>query len=55
MICTIALAIALVFFAPGYAHAGYLDPGSGSTLAQAITAFMAGISRFFRKLFGRGK
>lgn len=38
---------------PDIANAGYLDPGAGSSLMQVIAAFLAGVSRFFRKLFGR--
>lgn len=40
---------------PGEAQAGYLDPGAGSTLAQGIAAFIAGLAKFFRKLFGLSK
>lgn len=55
MIYLFMLVLAGALLAPASARAGYLDPGSGSTLAQAIAAFVAGISRFFRKLFGREK
>lgn len=55
MIYFIAVITAIIFFMPSAAHAGYLDPGSGSTLAQAIAAFVARISRFFSKLFGKGE
>lgn len=37
---------------PEPAHAGYLDSGTGSTLVQGIIAIVAGIKRFFGKLFG---
>ncbi len=37
---------------PSQAHAGYLDPGSGSTLVQGIIAGIAAIKRFWRKLTG---
>jgi len=37
---------------PDIAHAGYLDPGSGSTLVQGIIAGIAAIKRFWRKLIG---
>jgi hypothetical protein len=44
---------------PGTAQAGYLDPGSGSTLVQWIIAFFAGLRRVkhkFLNLFsGKGK
>lgn len=35
---------------PADAFAGYLDPGSGSTLVQGIIAFFASIGRFFKKI-----
>lgn len=35
---------------PSDAFAGYLDPGSGSTLVQGIVAVFAAVSRFFRKI-----
>lgn len=53
-----ALLLALALCAPAEAHAGYLDPGSGSTLAQGIIAGIAAIKRFWKKLlsaFGGGK
>ena len=46
-----------VCFFPDSAHAGYLDPGSGSTLVQGIIAVFAAVARFFRKIgsfFRRG-
>lgn len=42
----------LYLLIPDTAEAGYLDPGSGSTLAQGIIAIVAGIRRFFGKIFG---
>ena len=42
----------LVFFFPSTSHAGYLDPGSGSTLVQGIIAVIAAAKRFWRKLIG---
>ena len=39
-----------ISFFPDTAHAGYLDPGSGSTLAQVIIAAAAGIRRFWAGL-----
>lgn len=38
---------------PDPANAGYLDPGSGSTLVQVIIGFFASIQRFIRRLFGK--
>lgn len=35
---------------PSDALAGYLDPGSGSTLVQGIIAFFASIGRFFGRI-----
>lgn len=35
---------------PGQALAGYLDPGSGSTLVQGLIAVFAAIGRFFHKI-----
>lgn len=52
------LLIAVFSLLPTDALAGYLDPGSGSTLVQGIIAFFAAISRFFRKIgsiFKRGE
>ena len=44
------LLFGLVLLLPNAAHAaGYLDPGSGSTVAQGVIAVVAVISRFFRK------
>lgn len=53
------LFVLLIFLClPGTAHAGYLDPGSGSILVQSIAAVLAAFGRvvakcklFFR--FGR--
>lgn len=53
MIFALFLTAFLACALPEIANAGYLDPGSGSTLAQGIAAFIASISRFFRRLFGR--
>ena len=44
-----AIAMYISFF-PDTAHAGYLDPGPGSTLAQVIIAAAAGIRRFWAGL-----
>jgi len=52
----------MILLAPDVAHAGYLDPGSGSTLVQAIIASIAAIKNFWtklgngvKKIFGQGK
>ncbi len=52
------LMLAVLCLLPTDAVAGYLDPGSGSTLVQGIIAFFASISRFLRKIgsfFKRGE
>lgn len=56
------LLITMILFMPDIAHAGYLDPGSGSTLVQAIIASITAIKNFWTKLtsgvkriFGQGK
>ncbi|WP_165067305.1 hypothetical protein [Desulfovibrio sp. ZJ200] len=46
------LFVAILIFFPDTAHAGYLDPGSGSTLVQGIIAAIAAIKRFWRKILG---
>ena len=47
----IIIVAGLILLLPNAAHAaGYLDPGSGSTIAQGIIAVVAVISRFFRKV-----
>ena len=47
----ITVVIAFELLCPDSAYAaGYLDPGSGSTIAQGAIAVIAGISRFFRKI-----
>ena len=35
---------------PGTAHAGYLDPGSGSILVQSIIAALAAFGRFAARI-----
>lgn len=47
-LCCFVVILFLAF--PDQAHAGYLDPGSGSTLAQVIIAAAAGIRRFWAML-----
>lgn len=43
--------VAAIFAAPGAAFAaGYLDPGSGSTIVQGIIAGVAIICRYARKV-----
>ncbi len=44
-----AITLFIVFNAEN-AHAGYLDPGSGSTLVQTIIATIASIKSFFTNL-----
>lgn len=50
-IALLALMFSLVLAFPIDAHAGYLDPGSGSTLVQTIIALIASIKRFIGKFF----
>lgn len=51
----VLLLLFILFVLPRKAFAGYIDPGTGSTLIQGIAAAIAKISRFFRKLFGGKK
>lgn len=44
------LLVCVFCLVPGKAFAGYLDPGSGSTLVQGIIAIFAAVGRFFRKI-----
>ncbi len=46
------LFVAILILFPDTAHAGYLDPGSGSTLVQGIIAAIAAVKRFWRKITG---
>lgn len=46
------LAACILLAAPDAAHAGYLDPGSGSTLVQGIVAAVAAVKRFWNGLLG---
>lgn len=46
------LAACFLLGAPDAAHAGYLDPGSGSTLVQGIVAAVAAVKRFWNGLLG---
>lgn len=46
----IIFATSLLILSPENAHAGYLDPGSGSTLVQGIIAIMGAIQRFWNAL-----
>ncbi len=52
-------AICCCLFFPDSAQAGYLDPGSGSSLVQGIIAVAAAFRRFWAKLanlfFGKKK
>lgn len=42
---------AITLIVPEQAYAGYLDPGSGSTLVQGIIATIAALKRWWNKLF----
>lgn len=44
------LAVCLFLCFPDPAHAGYLDPGSGSSLVQGLIAFVAALKRCWRRL-----
>lgn len=50
-VCIVLSAFILTLLAPEQAHAGYLDPGSGSTLVQTVIAATAAFKRFWRRLF----
>lgn len=50
--CVTALAVTYCLVCPEPAHAGYLDPGSGSTLVQGIVAAIAACKRFWRRITG---
>lgn len=41
--------------APDSANAGYLDPGSGSTIVQVIIGAVAALKRWWRKVFSFGR
>ncbi|MBQ7607802.1 MAG: hypothetical protein IJU76_07505 [Desulfovibrionaceae bacterium] len=45
------VALTALVLLPDTAHAGYLDPGSGSTLVQGIIAALVGLKRFFARMF----
>jgi len=47
---SLALSCVFVLLLPDIAHAGYLDPGSGSTLVQGIIAFIATFKRVWINL-----
>lgn len=58
----VVLLMIMILLMPDIAHAGYLDPGSGSTLVQAIIASIAAVKNFWSKvtdgvkrMFGQGK
>lgn len=46
------LFVALLVICPSAAHAGYLDAGSGSTLAQLIVAIIAGTKKVWAGILG---
>lgn len=50
--CATALAVTFCLVCPEPAHAGYLDPGSGSTLVQGIIAAIAACKRFWQRITG---
>lgn len=57
MICVILFVLIGIFVLPDCVQAGYLDPGSGSTLAQGLVAAIAALGRWWRKflsIFGKG-
>ena len=43
--------VCMALFAPEQAHAGYLDPGSGSTAVQWVIAAIASLGRVKRQFF----
>lgn len=45
------LVVCVVTLIPEHAHAGYLDPGSGSTAVQWIVAGIAVVGRAKRRFF----
>jgi len=51
MIAAFTCAFCAAFFIPEQAHAGYLDPGSGSTAVQWIIAGIAVAGRLKRRVF----
>jgi len=51
MVAACFSAICVALFLPEQAHAGYLDPGSGSTAVQWIIAGIAVAGRLKRRVF----
>lgn len=55
---TVSIAVAsgvaacLLLCFPDPANAGYLDPGSGSSLVQGVIAFVAAVRRCWNRLTG---
>ncbi len=45
-----SLALLFLFAAPHTAHAGYLDPGSGSSFVQGLIAIFAFFGRIIDKI-----
>ena len=45
------LSICIILCAPQLAHAGYLDPGSGSTAVQWIIAGIVAAGKLKRRIF----
>lgn len=48
----VLLSVAFLVASPDLAHAGYLDPGSGSTAVQWIIASITAVGRLKRKIVG---
>jgi hypothetical protein len=48
----LTLFVAWIIICPATAHAGYLDAGSGSTLAQLIIAAIAGTKKIWSCFLG---
>lgn len=51
-VTVLALLFVWTFIDAGTANAGYIDPGSGSTLVQVIIGMAAGVRRFWEKFLG---
>lgn len=50
---TFLLAFALILLCPDIAEAGYLDPGSGSSLVQGIIATIAASKRIWNNILNK--
>lgn len=49
--CSIVLAVFCALICVPKAHAGYLDPGTGSSLVQGLIALLNRVGRFWSKIF----